>query len=93
LSDQAFTQIEVKVDQAKHVGVATRQVELPGQSGKSIIAIVMSAKNFNDASDIDYFITNVESQKATGEWFFKTYFHRNWVEVFYREAMGWLGLK
>jgi hypothetical protein len=47
----------------------------------------MNAKNFNDASDIDYFITNVESQKATGEWFVKTYFQRNWVEVLYREGM------
>jgi hypothetical protein len=35
----------------------------------------------------------VESQKATGEWFVKTYYHRNWVEVFYREAKGGLGLK
>jgi SRSO17 transposase len=32
LSDQAFTQIEVKLDKAKHVWVATRQFELPGQS-------------------------------------------------------------
>jgi hypothetical protein len=83
----------VKLDKAKQVWVATRQVEFPGQSGKRTIALVMNAKNFNDASDIDYFITNVESQKATGEWFVKTYYHRNWVEVFYREAKGWLGLK
>jgi hypothetical protein len=88
LSDQAFTQIEVKLDKAKHVWVATRQVELPGQSGKRTIAIVMNAKNFNDASDIEYFITNVESEKATGECFVKTYYHRNCVEVFYREAKG-----
>jgi hypothetical protein len=79
LSDQAFTQIEVKLDQAKHVWVATRQVELPGQSGKRTIAIIMNAKNFNDASDIEYFLTNVESEKSTGEWFFKTYYHRNSV--------------
>jgi len=93
LSEQAFTKIEVKLDKAKHVWVATRQVELSGQSGKRTIAIVMNAKNFNDASDIDYFITNVEPEKATGEWLVKTYSQRNWVEVFYREAKGWLGLK
>ena len=93
LSDEAFTQIEVKLDKAKHVWVATRQVELPGLSGKRTIAVVMNSKNFNDASDIDYFITNVESETATGEWFVKTYSHRNWLEVFYREAKGWLGLK
>lgn len=88
LSDQAFTQIEVKLDKAKHVWVATRQFELPGQSWKSTIAIVINAKNFNDASNIDYFIINVESEKATGEGFIKTYYHRNWVAGFYREAKG-----
>jgi len=93
LYDQASTQIKVKLDKAKQVWVATRQVEFPGQSGKRTTALVMNAKNFNDASDIDYFITNVESQKATGEWFVKTYSHRNRVEVFYRETKGWLGLK
>jgi hypothetical protein len=42
LSDKAFTQIEVKLDKAKHVWVATRQVELRGLLGKRTIAIVMN---------------------------------------------------
>jgi SRSO17 transposase len=74
LYDEPSTKIKVKLDKAKQVGVATRQVELPEQSGKRTIVLVMNTKNFNDASDIDYFITNVESQKATGEWFVKPYF-------------------
>jgi len=41
----------------------------------------------------DYFITNVDSSVATAEWIVTTYSQRNWVEVFYREAKGWLGLK
>jgi RNA polymerase sigma-70 factor (ECF subfamily) len=45
------------------------------------------------SSDIDYFITNVDSTRATAEWIVTTYSQRNWVEVFYREAKGWLGLK
>lgn len=28
----------------------------------------------------------------TAEWIVTTYAQRNWVEVFYREAKGWLGL-
>ncbi len=38
-------------------------------------------------------ITNASREKATGEWIVTTYSQRNWVEVFYREAKGWLGLK
>lgn len=45
------------------------------------------------ATDIDYFITNFEPSKVTPEWLVKTYCQRNWIEVFDREAKGWLGLK
>ena len=38
------------------------------------------------------FITNVDSSTATAKWIVTTYSQRNWVEVFYREAKGWLGL-
>ena len=55
-------------------------------------AIVMNASTFDEASDIDYFITNVVGSIATPEWIVTTYSQRNWVEVFYREAKGWLGL-
>ena len=53
----------------------------------------MNASNFEDADDIDYFITNFDPIIATSQWFVDTYSQRNWVEVFYREAKGWLGLK
>ena len=36
--------------------------------------------------------TNVEGEKVTEQWIIETYSERNWVEVFYREAKGWLGL-
>ncbi|NEP05007.1 MAG: hypothetical protein F6K34_09295 [Okeania sp. SIO4D6] len=29
----------------------------------------------------------------TSEWIVNTYSNRNWIEVFYGEAKGWLGLK
>lgn len=46
-----------------------------------------------EATDIDYFISNFDESKVTSEWIVSTYSQRNWVEVFYREAKGWLGLK
>jgi hypothetical protein len=61
--------------------------------GKRTIAIVMNASTFDEASDIDFFISNVVGSIATTEWILTTYSQRNWVEVFYREAKGWLGLK
>jgi hypothetical protein len=53
----------------------------------------MNASTFSEATDIDYFITNVSTSIVTPEWIVQTYSQRNWVEVFYREAKGWLGLK
>jgi hypothetical protein len=38
-------------------------------------------------------ITNVEGAVVTEQWIVDTYSQRNWVEVFYREAKGWLGLQ
>jgi hypothetical protein len=53
----------------------------------------MNADAFEEATDVDYFITNVDSSQVTAQWIVETYSQRNWVEVFYREAKGWLGLK
>jgi len=53
----------------------------------------MNANFFEEATDIDYFMTNVSADIVTEEWVVTTYSQRNWLEVFYREAKGWLGLK
>ncbi|MEW6609889.1 MAG: IS701 family transposase [bacterium] len=92
LSVEDFTPIQLNLDKPKTVWVATVEVELPQLEGTRTIAIVMNASTFDQASDVDYFITNVESTKVTAEWIVTTYAQRNWVEVFYREAKGWLGL-
>ena len=73
--------------------MATIEIEILRFEGHRKIAIVMNAPTFSDAKDIDYFITNVESSIVTSQWVVDTYSERNWVEVFYREAKGWLGLK
>jgi hypothetical protein len=88
-----FTHIKLNLDKPKTVWVATVEVELSQLEGTRTIAIVMNASTFNQASEIDYFITNVGCGIATAEWIVTTYAQRNWVEVFYREAKGWLGLK
>ncbi len=88
----AFTSVQLNLDKPKTVWVATVKAELSQLEGTRTIAIVMNASTFDEASDIDYFITNVDPSIATADWIVTTYSQRNWVEVFYREAKGWLGL-
>ena len=90
---EEFEEIKIGGEKARTVWVAIIDVEISKLIGQRKIAIVMSAPVFEDAEDIDYLITNVEGEKVTEEWIVKTYGQRNWVEVFYREAKGWLGLK
>ena len=93
LPDEDFTPVQLNLDKPKTVWVATKEVEISRLEGKRSIAIVMNASTFSQASDIDYFITNVSPSIVTPEWIVHTYSQRNWVEVFYREAKGWLGLR
>ncbi len=93
LPAEAFTSVQLNLDKPKTVWVAPVEVELSQLEGTRTIAIVMNASTFAQASDIDYFITNVDSSIATDEWIVTTYAQRIVVEVFYREAKGWLGLK
>jgi SRSO17 transposase len=93
LSKDDFTKVELNLDKPKTVWVVTREVEISQLKGKRNIAIVMNAETFSEATDIDYFITNVSTSIVSPKWIVETYSQRNWVEVFYREAKGWLGLK
>ncbi|WP_439637747.1 IS701 family transposase [Gloeomargarita lithophora] len=93
LPQEAFREIQIKLDKPKTVWVATKEVEISRLEGKRSIAIVMNAATFSEATDIDYFISNVSASVVTPEWIVKTYAQRNWVEVFYREAKGFLELK
>ena len=93
LPEEAFNSINLNVQKPRTVWVATRKVEISGMSGQRTIAIVMNAKNVEEATEIDYLITNAPIEKATAEWIVTTYSQRNWVEVFYRTAKGWLGLR
>lgn len=90
---EEFEEIKLNSNQKKIVWVKTFVGKVSRLEGERSFAIVMNAKCFDEATDIDYFITNVNQEKANSEWFTSTYTQRNWVEVFYREAKGWLGLK
>ena len=93
LPENAFTEVILNLEKPRRLWIAVLEVEISKVKGSKKIAIVMNNAVGSKASDIDYFITNVESSIVTPEWIVKTYSSRNWVEVFYREAKGWLGLK
>ncbi|MBE9045007.1 IS701 family transposase [Pleurocapsales cyanobacterium LEGE 10410] len=92
ISESEFKKIEIQGSKPRTVWVAIISVEISRLEGVRKIAIVMNARHFEDAEDIDYLITNVEGEIVTEQWIVETYSERNWVEVFYREAKGWLGL-
>ena len=93
LPSENYREITINLETPKKVWVTTLEIEISRLEGIRTVAIVMNAPTFEEADDIDYFITNVNSNIATSQWFVDTYSQRNWVEVFYREAKGWLGLK
>ena len=90
---EEFKEIQISGEKPRTVWVAIIEAEISQLKGQRKIAIVMNAPVFEDAEDIDYLITNVEGEIVTEQWIVDTYSERNWVEVFYREAKGWLGLK
>lgn len=83
LFEERFTEIQINLDKPRTVWVATLEVEIARLERKPSIAIVMNASTFAQATDIDYFITNVDPSIVTPEWIVNTYSQRNWVEVFY----------
>lgn len=93
LEPEAFTDIQLELEQTRTVWVATVEVEISAMTETRTIAIVMNAASLAESTEVNYLITNVAPEKATCEWIVKTYSQRNWVEVFYREAKGWLGLR
>ena len=54
------------------VWVATIEIQLAKYAANKLIAIVMNGATFDEASEIDHFMTNVNGSTATGEWIVKT---------------------
>ena len=93
LSKEDFQAVTLPLDLPKTVWLATICAETKGIEGNRKIAIVMNASSVDEATEIDYLITNYQGEQVTGEWIVKTFSDRNYIEKFYREAKGWLGLK
>jgi SRSO17 transposase len=93
LSQKNFQAVTLPLDKPKAVWVATICAETKGIEGNRKIAIVMNASSVDEATEIDYLITNFPGEQVTREWIVKTFSDRNYIEKFYREAKGWLGLK
>jgi len=94
LSEKDWEKITLNLDKEKTVWVAVFRAKISQLEGERNLAIVMNASSIEKATEVDYFITNVvEADTVTASWIVRTYTERNWVEVFYREAKGWLGLR
>ena len=89
LNNKDYELVEIK---DKKLWVALVKVEIEKLSGQKTIAIVMNASSIEIATEIDYLVTNEKPEKITADWIVKKYGERNWIEVFYREVKGWLGL-
>ena len=97
MNPAAFTAIQLQLEILRTVWVATVEVEIPALDETKTVAIVMNAASLSvsaagartraTATDVSYLITNVIPEKASCEWIITTYSQRNWVEVFYREAL------
>ena len=87
LPSDAFSENIINLEKSRKVWVAIVKVEIPRLEGTRTVAIVMNASTVESSEFIDYFITNVNPSKVTSQWVVDTYSQRNWVEVFYREAL------
>ena len=94
LSEEDFEKITIQLEPEKTVWVKVFSAKISRLEGERNLVIVMKASSGEKATEVDYFITNVvETDTVTASWIVRTYTERNWVEVFYREAKGWLGLR
>ncbi|NEO79693.1 MAG: hypothetical protein F6J99_27000 [Moorea sp. SIO4G3] len=73
LSSDEFEEVHLKLEQPKSVWVATLNAKLSRLEGERTFAIVMNASSIEEATDIDYLITNVNSSKVTAQWVITTY--------------------
>lgn len=92
LASELFIPVLLPLDKPRTVWVALIQVHLPTLEGLRWIAIQLNAATWEQATEVDYFITNAPERLLSATWVAQTYSQRNWVEVFYREAKGWFGL-
>lgn len=92
LAPEQFEKITLKLDVPRDVWVAVIPIHFPKLEGTRMLAIQLNAPTFSEAQEVDYYITNAAPETATAAWTVRSYSDRNWIEVFYRETKGWLGM-
>ncbi|MDV2993901.1 MAG: hypothetical protein N4J56_003555 [Chroococcidiopsis sp. SAG 2025] len=73
--------------------MALLPVHVPKLEGTRWLAIQLNASSFEQATEVDYFLTNASDNQVSAAWVAQTYSARNWVEVFYRESQGLVGFE
>jgi SRSO17 transposase len=92
ITAEQLTKVVLPLDEPKEVWVATFTVHFPKLTGTRTLAIQLDAPSIEEAKEVDYYLTNAPKETATARWIALEYSSRNWIEVFYRETKGWLGL-
>jgi len=92
LTPDQFKKVTLKLDDPRDVWVAVLPVHFPKLTGTRHLAIQLNAPALDAATEVDYYLTNEAPETVTAEWIALGYSERNWIEVFYREAKGWLGM-
>jgi len=92
LPSEYFTQVQLLLDKPRTVWVALIKVHVPKLEGLRSVVIQLNAPTWAEATELDYFLTNASDEQVSAAWVAQIYSQRNWVEVFYREVKGWLGL-
>jgi SRSO17 transposase len=92
LPEEQFVAVNLAGEKPRRVWVAVVKVHV-SRLGERWIAIVRDGASWEASEDVDYLMSNVPVEQMSEAWIVRTYQQRNWVEVFYREAKGWLGLR
>lgn len=92
LAPEQFTAVHLHLQKPRTVWVALVQLRLPQLEGQRWVAIQLNAPTLAEATEVDYLLSHTD-EVVSPEGIAQTYCQRNWVEVFYREAKGWLGLR
>lgn len=93
LPSGVWEKISLPAQPEKTVWATTFEADVTSLQAYRTFAIVMNAPTWQQATKVDYLITNIRLENLTTEWVVSTYAQRKWVEVFYRDVKQWLGWK
>ena len=92
ITAEQLTKVTLPLEEPRDVWVVTFNIHFPKLIGTRILAIQLNAPTVEEATEVDYFLTNGPEERAIAAWIAIEYSSRNWIEVFYRETKGWLGM-